>query len=132
MGLRFLVVEDNPKNMRLMRMVLRAGGHDMIEATDGQEAIDKALAEKYDAILMDIQLPVMSGLEVAQLLLTKPEMAQVPMIALTAHAMKGDRENFLNAGFRGYIAKPIDTRTFVQEVESILSSTGQASVGPKE
>lgn len=121
MAEKFLVAEDNEKNMRLIRLLMKKyGPHELIEASDGEEALKKALTEKPDVILMDIQLPKLSGMEVTKRLKEKEEFKHIPIIALTAHAMKGDKENFLNSGFDGYISKPINTRTFTEEIKNIL------------
>ncbi|MBI3924931.1 MAG: response regulator [Armatimonadetes bacterium] len=115
-----LVAEDNPKNMRLLKLVLRPAGDRLLEATDGEQALQLALREKPDVILMDVQLPHKSGIDVMQELRDHSGFASTPIIALTAHAMKGDRERFLALGFTGYIAKPINTRTFLEEMEAIV------------
>lgn len=131
MGRRFLVAEDNPKNMRLVGMLLKAAGHEMLTAQDGEEAVRVALEQRPDAILMDIQLPLRSGLEAMQVLRATPGFS-IPVIALTAYAMRGDREQFLEAGFSGYLSKPIDTRSFLRQVEEILDAPGNPTGNREE
>lgn len=117
--MKILVVDDNPTNLRLIRMVMKTRSVELVEAVDGPEALAKALAERPDVILMDIQLPRMSGLEVMEKLQGEPNFPRTPVIAFTAHAMQGDREKFLAAGFAGYITKPINTRTVFDEIQEI-------------
>ncbi|MFH1650809.1 MAG: response regulator [Chloroflexota bacterium] len=117
---KILIVEDNPQNMRLMEMVLQSGGYALVKAGDGPEALQTAQRERPDLIIMDIQLPEMSGLEVTRRLRQDPELRQVPIIAVTAYAMKGDRERFLEAGCTSYISKPIDTRKLPLMVAGML------------
>lgn len=116
-----LIVEDNLKNLKLCRDLLDLRGHMILEAVDGEEAINLARLHRPDLILMDIQLPVLSGEEAARILREKTETRHIPIIAFTAFAMKGDQERFLTSGyFDGYIAKPINTRQFVADVERFL------------
>ena len=115
-----LIVEDNRRSMLLIRDLLEFHGFRTLEAFDGEEGIARAKAERPDLILMDIQLPGMDGLTAARLLRQDPVTAGIPVVALTAHAMKGDRERALEAGCNGYIAKPIDTRRFLAQVQAFL------------
>jgi CheY-like chemotaxis protein len=118
---KILVVEDNPVNLRLIRMTLQPRGYSLLSATSGEEGLAVALSESPDLILLDIQLPGKSGLEVLRELKESPQMAGIPVIALTAYAMKGDRERFLEAGFDAYAEKPIDVREFPKLVDQMLS-----------
>lgn len=102
-----MYVEDNPLNMRLVRKMLSAAGYDLIEAMDGTSGIEMARREHPDLILMDINLPDIDGLEAVALLKQDPDIACVPVIAVTANSMHGDRERCLDGGCMGYIAKPI-------------------------
>lgn len=111
-----LIAEDNDKNLRLFRLLLK--GKAIVEARNGRQALERAQEERPDVILLDIQLPELSGLDV-MLELRRNGFESTPIIALTAHAMKGDREKFLASGFSGYIAKPVDTRRFVAQIEEI-------------
>ena len=120
MNEKILVVEDNPQNMRLIEMTLRSGGYTIIRAADGVEALNVAIAEKPDLIIMDIQIPKIRGDEVTRRLRQMPEFANTPIIALTAHAMKGDEERFFEAGCNSYVAKPINTREFPRVIADML------------
>jgi len=117
---KVLIVEDNEQSMELFRDLLASNGYTVIEAVDGEMALDKALGETPDLILMDIQLPKMDGIEAAKRLRANSSTRNIIIIAVTAHAMKGDREGFLKAGFNDYIAKPINIRTFLQTVGNYL------------
>ena len=111
-----LVVEDNEKNMKLFRDVLQAGGYRTLEATTGGQAVELATGHAPDLILMDIQLPDIDGVEALARLRTDERTASLPVLALTAQAMEGDRERFLAAGFDGYLSKPVDVTEFVATV----------------
>ena len=115
-----LIVEDNPLNLKLCRDLLELKGYTVLEATDGEEGINLARLHRPNLVLMDIQLPAINGLEAARILAKKSETEDIPIVALTAFAMKGDEERFLENGFEGYIPKPINTRKFVEQVESFL------------
>ena len=117
-----LIVEDNSKSLKLCRDLLELRGHMILEATDGEEGVNMARLHRPDLVLMDIQLPIMSGLQAARILGGKSETKDIPIIAFTAFAMKGDEERFLKSGFNGYIAKPINTREFANEIERYLNS----------
>ncbi len=122
MSPKILVVEDNDRNRRLIRMVLKAKGYEVVEAVTAEEAIVQLNNEPVALILMDIQLPEMDGLELTQNIKENPDTKDIPIIALTAYAMKGDREKFLTAGCDGYIAKPIDTRELPNIVARYLAN----------
>jgi two-component system cell cycle response regulator DivK len=107
-GEQVLVVEDNEKNMKLFRDVLRAKGYRTLEATTGTRAVELAAAHRPDLVLMDIQLPDIDGVEALGQLRADTRTASIPVLALTAQAMEGDRERFLTAGFDGYISKPVN------------------------
>jgi len=117
---KILIVEDNPLNMRLMRMTLRGKGYTLIEASNGEEALDKAVKEKPDLIIMDMQLPTISGVEATQRLRKIPELSRILVIAVTAYAMKGDQEKFIEAGCDAYLSKPINTRELPGFIENML------------
>jgi CheY-like chemotaxis protein len=117
-----LVVEDNPANMELAVDLLEVGGFRTLQAATAEEGIRLARAERPSLILMDIGLPGMDGLQATRLLKQDPQTAGIPVIALTAQAMDGDREKTLAAGCLGYITKPIDTRTFAQTITLFLSA----------
>lgn len=105
--MKVLYVEDNPLNMRLVRKFLRSAGIDMIEAMDGMSGVDMAVNEQPDVILMDINLPDIDGIEATAHLKAMPQTQHIPVIALTANAMHGDREHYLASGCDDYLAKPI-------------------------
>ena len=120
MSKRILYIEDNPENRMLMRRVLVAEGYLMEEAVDGQSGMEKAAESPPDLILMDINLPEIDGYEVTARLKQLPNMQGVPIIAVTANVMKGDREKTLAAGCDGYIQKPIDIDLLPSQIESFL------------
>ena len=111
-----LVVEDNDKNMKLFRDVLQASGYDTLEATTGEDAVELAVEHKPALILMDVQLPGIDGIEALARLRGNDRTASIPVLALTAQAMHGDRERFLDAGFDGYLSKPVDVIELVNAV----------------
>ena len=120
MKIKTLIIEDNENNMYLTSFLLANGGHEVIQAFDGQDGVDRARELIPDLILLDIQLPKMNGYDVARSLRSDPALKSIPIIAITSYAMPGDREKALEAGCNGYIKKPIDPDTFLNEVESFL------------
>lgn len=114
------MVEDNPQNLELAEFLLEDAGHTVRPATAAEELRRQLAAGLPDLILMDIQLPGVDGMTLTAELRGLPEARELPIVALTAHAMRGDRERFLAAGFDGYISKPIDVGSFVAEVEGYL------------
>ncbi len=120
MNQKILIVEDNPPNMRLIEMVLRAKGYTLLKATDGEEALDTAIRERPDLIIMDIQLPKLNGLEVTMKLRETPALSHIPIIAVTAHAMTGDKERFIDSGCDAYLSKPIKTRELPGVIAQML------------
>ncbi len=112
-----LVVEDNEKNMKLFRDVLVATGHRTLEATTGGQAVELAAAHSPDLVLMDIQLPDIGGVEALGRLRGDARTASLPVVALTAQAMEGDRERFLAAGFDGYLSKPVNIADLIATVK---------------
>ncbi len=117
---KIMVVDDNKDSRELVIKVLRAKGYRLVEAVDGQDALDRIPAENPDLILMDISLPKIDGYEVTQRLKKQDEYKDIPIIALTAHAMKGDREKAINAGCSGYIPKPINVRELPEQIRLFL------------
>ncbi|MFQ6099966.1 MAG: response regulator [Anaerolineae bacterium] len=117
-----LIVEDNLLNRKLAETLLRLHGYRLLIAVDGKEAIEIATREKPDLILMDMQLPKISGYDATQTLKSQPETAHIPIVALTAHAMADEREQAMALGCDGYITKPIDTRAFAGQVREYLDS----------
>ena len=117
---KILVVDDNLDSRELVVKVLKNKGYEMVEAADGEEAIEKAIAERPNLILLDISIPKLNGYEVTQKLKGMEEFENIPIVALTAHAMKGDRMKALEAGFEGYITKPINIRELPAQVKSFI------------
>lgn len=115
-----LYVEDNPQNIRLVRKMLNMGGHDVIEATDGTSGVALAIEQQPDLILMDINLPDIDGVEATRRLKAQDATAKIPIIALTANAMHGDREQFLDSGCDGYLAKPVTRNELLNTVTYFL------------
>jgi two-component system, cell cycle response regulator DivK len=115
-GERILVVEDNELNMKLFRDVLVATGYRTLEATTGGEAVELATEHAPDLVLMDIQLPDFDGVQALGRLRANERTAAIPVLALTAQAMDGDREQFLAAGFNGYLSKPVNVRELIGTV----------------
>jgi len=120
MSARILYIEDNESNMYLVNFLLEARGHTVLQAWDGRQGVELALREQPDLILLDIQLPVMDGYEIARAIRAEASLARVPIVALTSYAMSGDREKALGAGCDGYLEKPINPETFVASVEQFL------------
>ncbi len=118
---KILVVEDNDMNMQLVEFLLEEGGYDIVKATSGEEALSLTReGATPDLILMDIHLPGMDGLSVVRAMKEDTRTARIPILALTAHAMRGDRDRFLEAGCDGYISKPIDVKTFLTNIQQYL------------
>ena len=122
---QILVVEDNERNMRLFCDVLQASGYRTLEATTGESAVEVALEQLPDLVLMDIQLPDIDGVEALHRLRADERSASLPVLALTAQAMEGDRERFLGAGFDGYLSKPVDIAEFVATVKRYCEEDGR-------
>lgn len=120
MSARVLIVEDNPANLELMTYLLNSSGHRVFAAETGSEGLSIALRECPDLIVCDVQLPDIGGFEVARWLKIHPKLCAIPLVAVTALAMVGDRDRVLAAGFDGYLAKPIDPEIFVRQVEGFL------------
>jgi CheY-like chemotaxis protein len=120
MGHRILVVEDNPQNRLLVKVVLEFHGYEIIEAEDGQVGIEMAKKYKPDLIFMDLQMPVMDGFTAGKIIRGDPDTKNIKMIAVTSFAMLGDKERVMEAGFDHYISKPINTRELPVLIKEIL------------
>jgi two-component system, cell cycle response regulator DivK len=118
--IKILVVDDNRDNRELVVKILRNKGYEMREAVDGEDALQKIKDERPSLILMDIALPKIDGYEVTRRLKSEETYKDIPIVALTAHVMKGDKDKALNAGCEGYIAKPIDVRALPEQIKSFL------------
>lgn len=115
-----LVVDDNEDSREIVKKILKKQGYEIIEAIDGEEALAKAIAYRPDLILMDISIPKIDGYEATRRLKARPDFKDIPIIAFTAHAMKGDQEKALQAGCNGYISKPINVKDFPEQIKVYL------------
>ena len=121
---RILVVEDNERNLKLIRDVLQFAGYEIVEATSGEQGVALAQDCEPDLVLMDLQLPQMDGTEALRLLRESPRTREVPVVAVTAFAMREDRERAFGAGFDGYLQKPISIRALPEQVRGFLAGKG--------
>lgn len=117
---KILIVEDNEMNMRLFSDLLKSKGYSVLQCMDGKKALSIVQAEHPDLVLMDIQMPGISGLEVTALIRQSPDVADTKIVAVTAFAMKGDEQKIIDGGCNGYIAKPIAVQNFLETVDSFL------------
>lgn len=122
MSKKILVVEDNDRNRRLLKILLQARGYVVVEASSGKEALEYLEAQKPDLILMDIQLPNMDGLTLTKQIKSDEKTKDIPIVAVTAYAMKGDKERILEAGCNAYLSKPINTQELPQLIADILGN----------
>jgi len=127
--LRILVVEDSPVNMALTVAILEGAGHAILQADHAVEGIELARREQPDLVLMDIQLPDIDGLAATRRLKADPRTAHMPVIALTAFAMKGDEDETRAAGCDGYVTKPIRYKEFLAEVNAVMKRRSRAAAG---
>jgi two-component system cell cycle response regulator DivK len=121
-GARILLIEDNADNRELMAYLLSGAGNDVVLAQSGPEGVELACRQQPDVILLDLHMPEVDGFETARRIKRDPELQQIPLVAVTAVAMVGDRETVLKLGFDGYISKPIAPRTFAAEVQTYVAS----------
>jgi two-component system cell cycle response regulator len=128
---RILVIEDNAENLKLMSYLLKAFQHTVYTASDGEEGLEAARRELPDLILCDLQMPKLDGYGVVRAVRKDPRLAGLPLVAVTAYAMRGDRDKVLAAGFTGYISKPIIPEEFVGQVERFLEPQAQGQVAPR-
>lgn len=122
MKLKALIIEDNEQNMYMLSFLLKNNNYEVVQAFNGLDGIKAAREDNPDVILLDIQLPEMSGYDVARELRNNRTLEHVPIIAVTSHAMVGDREKAMESGATGYIEKPIDPDNFIQRMESYFTS----------
>ena len=120
---RILIVEDNATSRELLRTVLEKQGYSILEARDGEEALQQLKQSKPDLVLLDIQIPIRNGYDVLKAIRGDESLARLPVVALTASAMRGDREKALAAGFTGYIAKPVGPTQLRDEVRRLLGES---------
>ena len=130
--IKILIVEDNQDSRELVVKVLKNKGYQMIEAVDGEEALEKTADHKPNIILMDISIPKLDGYEVAKRLKEHEEFKSIPIVALTAHAMRGDREKFISIGFEGYISKPINVHELPNQIRAYLKGKWESVLDGKE
>ena len=123
---RVLLVEDHEEIWDFLSRRLKRRGYDVIVATDGQQAVDKARAERPDVVLLDMNLPILDGWTAAGIIKSSPESARVPIIALTAHAMSGDKEKAMAAGCDDYHPKPVDFARLLTQIEALAPSAPAA------
>ena len=116
-----LVIEDNELNMKLVRGLIKIGKYRMLEAIDAESGIQLIRDQRPDLVLMDLQLPGMDGLSATKIIKKDPALKDIPIVALTSYAMQGDEERALAAGCTGYIAKPIDTRKFLETISQFFN-----------
>ena len=124
-----LIVEDNLLNRKLVEAILKPIGYRLLTAVDGEEGIEVATREQPDLILMDLQMPKVSGYDATEVLKSQPETAHITIVALTAHAMEDERERAMAAGCDGYITKPVDTRVFPGQVRQYLDVLEEGTRG---
>jgi len=117
---KIVIVEDNPFNMELVHDILAIKGYDIYEAVDAEQGLEIIARVKPDLVLMDIQLPGMDGIEATRLIKSQESTKNIPVVAVTANAMKGDREEIISQGFDDYISKPIELTALIEKVAEIL------------
>jgi two-component system, cell cycle response regulator DivK len=121
---RVLVAEDNAVNRELLRELLEIRGYDVTEACDGEEALAKLEQARPDILLLDLGMPKLDGFGVVRHIRASPGLASLPVLAVTAYAMRGDREEVLKAGFDGYLSKPINATALAEEMGRLLGDSG--------
>jgi CheY-like chemotaxis protein len=122
-----LVVDDNPENLKLILMILASGAYELVTASDAMQALHAIEQRIPDLILLDLQLPGVDGLELTRRLKANPQTRTIPVVAVTAYAMKGDEEKARSAGCDGYLVKPVDKRTLREVVKNMLCPTGPSA-----
>jgi CheY-like chemotaxis protein len=127
-----LIAEDNATNRELLRELLEMRGHAVIEACNGQEALDVLEQTRPDLLLLDVGMPVLDGFAVVQSIRENPRLATLPVLAVTAYAMQGDREKVLNSGFDGYLTKPINARALEGELHRLAGKPDSRKEAPAQ
>ena len=125
---KILIAEDNPVNRELLRELLEVRGHAVVEACDGEEALRIIEQTQPDLVLLDIGMPLLDGFGVMRKIRENPCFASMPVVAVTAYAMRGDREKILSSNFDGYLSKPVDARSLAQELDRVLRQQGDQEV----
>jgi CheY-like chemotaxis protein len=130
--IRILVAEDNAVNRELLRELLEARGYKVFEACDGQEALQMIEQAQPELLLLDIGMPVLDGFAVIRRIRENPRLAPLPVVAVTAYAMQGDREKILRSGFDGYLSKPLNPSSLTAELDRLLTKEGTLSAKPDQ
>jgi CheY-like chemotaxis protein len=117
---KILIAEDNAVNRELLRELLEVRGYTVVEACDGEEALRMIEQTQPDLLLLDIGMPVLDGFAVVRKIRENPRLASLPVVAVTAYAMQGDRERILNSNFDGYLSKPVNSRSLAEELDRLL------------
>jgi CheY-like chemotaxis protein len=125
---KVLIAEDNAVNRELLRELLEMRGYAVVEAGDGEEALQKITETQPDILLLDLGMPVLDGFGTVQKIRENPNLCTLPVLAVTAYAMRGDRERILDSGFNGYLSKPINPSALDQELERLLNKDGASSI----
>ena len=129
---QILIAEDNPVNRELLRELLESRGYSVTEASNGQEALRSIEQSRPDILLLDLDMPVLDGFGAVRKIRENPSLASLPVVAVTAYAMQGDREKVLTSGFDGYLSKPIQSRLLFEELDRFLGKTAKhAAAGNK-
>jgi CheY-like chemotaxis protein len=123
--IKVLIAEDNSVNRELLRELLELRGYTVLEACDGREALQMIEQVQPELVLLDIGMPVMDGFAVVRTIRENPRLAKLPVIAVTAYAMRGDQERILNSGFNGYLSKPVNASSLTQELDRVLTKRDQ-------
>jgi two-component system, cell cycle response regulator DivK len=129
---KILIAEDNPVNRELLHELLEARGYEVEEAENGQEALQMIAQSRPDALLLDLNMPVLDGFSTVRKIREDAVISSLPVLAVTAYAMRGDREKTLEAGFDGYLSKPINPAALDAELERIWNNATTARVGPEK
>jgi CheY-like chemotaxis protein len=129
--IKVLIAEDNAVNRELLRELLELRGYSVLEACDGQEALQAVAQTHPEMLLLDIGMPVMDGFAVIRKIRENPRLATLPVVAVTAYAMRGDQERILNSGFDGYLSKPVNAFSLAQELDRVFAKGSQA-VNPSQ
>lgn len=129
---KVLIAEDNPVNRELLRELLEVRGYTVVEACDGQEALRMVEQTQPDLLLLDIGMPVLDGFAVASKIRENPRLAQLPVVAVTAYAMQGDREKILHAKFDGYLSKPVNSRSLAEVLDRLLNKRANQDVAQNQ
>lgn len=125
--IKVLIAEDNPVNRELLRELLEIRGYEVFEACDGQEALRALEVNRPDILLLDLGMPVLDGYGTIRKIRENASLAKLPVLAVTAYAMRGDKEKIIDSGFDGYLSKPIEAGTLIAEINRLLNSSGKSA-----